>query len=420
MISLDAARRIVLDACSPLAPVDLAVGEALGCVTAEPIVAHEPVPAFANSAMDGFALRAADVSAAPTTLRVVGTTMAGMGPGSLRAGEAIRIMTGAPVPAGADAVCMVERTEPGPAPDQVVIHGPLDAGTFIRSPGDDLQVGQTVIAPGTELGPGHLGVLASLSRTEVRVHRRPVVGVLSTGDELLEPPAPLIPGKIRDANRPSLLGLLRRSGFGATDLGVVPDDEVAIEAAVTGAFAACDAVIASGGVSVGDADLVRTAWESLCGDSARWLQVAIKPAKPFAFGVTPGGVPLFGVPGNPVSAMVSFELFARPGLRAMAGHRIRVPPTVTAVADEALRRPDDGKVHFLRVRAALDAKGRLRVRLTGVQQSHVLHAMAAANALAVVPEPPGIDAGSAVEVLLLDIGVAPIDPGFSARPARCR
>ncbi|MBA2626107.1 MAG: molybdopterin molybdotransferase MoeA [Acidimicrobiia bacterium] len=232
------------------------------------------------------------------------------------------------------------------------------------------------------------------------IYRRARVGVLSTGDELVEGGGPLAPGQVRDSNRPALLALLRSSGCEAVDLGLVGDDEGAIEAALGRGVEDCDAVLTSGGVSMGEVDLVKVVLDRL-GDMT-WMQVAVRPAKPLAFGVV-AGTPVFGLPGNPVSSMVSFELFARPGLRQMMGHgaghldRPRVP----AVAEEDLRRRPDGKVHLVRVVTAMGADGRYRVRSAGGQGSHQLSAMAAADALAVLPDGDGVAAGEVVETMLL-------------------
>jgi molybdenum cofactor synthesis domain-containing protein len=226
------------------------------------------------------------------------------------------------------------------------------------------------------------------------------VGVLSTGDELVDVGRPLEPGLVRDSNRPTLLALVASSGFVPVDLGWVPDDEAAITAAVRAAVEGCDAVLTSGGVSMGDVDLVKVVLDRI-GDM-RWFQVAVRPAKPFAFGVV-GGVPVFGLPGNPVSSMVSFELFARPALRRMAGFGDGDldRPRVRAVAEEDLRRTPDGKVHLVRVITRQEPDGRRTVRSAGGQGSHQLSAMAAADGLAVLPDGDGVAAGEGVEVLLL-------------------
>ncbi len=402
MIPLAEARHRVLERCAPIPASPVPLAEALGCVTATDVIAADAVPPFPNASMDGFALRSVDTAGAPVTLAVVATTMAGMPPSALGPGEAVRIMTGAPMPAGADAVCMFERTEAGPAPDRVIIGVEVAAGDFVRPVGDDVAPGDLVFPTGTVLGPGHLGVLATLGATSVTARRRLRVGVLSTGDELVAPPASLRPGTIRDSNRATLAAALARADCVPVDLGIAGDDESAIGHALDAA-SGCDAVTVSGGVSVGDADLVKSVLDRRCRGSMEWMQVAIKPAKPFAFGtMDEGGVPVFGLPGNPVSALVSFELFARPALRKMAGHRRLDRPSARAVADEALRRVPDGKVHFQRVRARVDGDGRLRVWSAGGQQSHQLRALALADALAVLPDGDGVPAGGEVRVLVLD------------------
>lgn len=400
LLPLETARARVLTACSPLPVVRLPLTAALGCVLAEPVTAAEPVPPFDNTAMDGYAVRAADTSASPVRLRVVGAIAAGEAPGvTVAEGEAVRIMTGAPMPPGTDAVVMVEATRSHVGGDEVEILEAVTPGTHVRGMGGDVRVGQVVIEAGTVLGAGHLGVLASLGNREVPVHRRARVAVLSTGDELVDaPPGSLRPGQIRDSNRPALLALLAQAGCEPVDLGVAPDDEGAIAEAVEAGVSGCDALLTSGGVSVGDYDYVKAVLDRL-GDMT-WMQVAIKPAKPFAFGVVKD-VPVFGLPGNPVSSMVSFDLLARPALRQMMGHRQLDRPRVAAVAAEPLRRRPDGKTHFLRVVATVGDDGRYHVRSAGGQGSHQLAAMAAANALAVLPDGDGVDAGAAVETILL-------------------
>ncbi|MCX7621489.1 MAG: molybdopterin molybdotransferase MoeA [Acidimicrobiales bacterium] len=412
MISLEEAQSYVLATCLPLAPKRVSVTDALGMVLAEELVAREAVPGFDNSAMDGYAVRALDTAGAspgaPVTLEVIGELRAGASSTVvLGAGQAVRIMTGAPVPTGADAIVMVESTTPGPG-NTVTVHQSVTPGLHIRRAGEDVSPGDCVVAAGTQLGPGHLGVVASLGVEEVSVYPRPVVGVFSTGDELVGPGRPLQPGQIRDSNRVALLAALRRANCVPVDLGLVADDEAAIERMVLDGAARCDALISSGGVSMGDYDLVKVVLDRL--GEMRWMQVAIKPAKPLAVGKVDvlardrRRVPVFGLPGNPVSSLVSFELFARPALRRMAGHPdgdlLRQP--VAAVATEPLRRRPDGKVHFARVVVTPDDIGRLRVRLAGAQGSHQLSAMAAANALAILPDGEGVDEGEPVLVLLLE------------------
>jgi len=392
----------------PVQAVPLA--DALGLVTAEAVVAPEPVPPFDNTAVDGFAVRAADVATAPVTLEVVGTVAAGSpGDVEVRPGTAVRIMTGAPVPPGADAIVMVEHTtidaggaEPaGDGEDRnesVTIGRSVGPGQNIRPTGDDLAAGDPVVGPGIELTAGHLGLLATVGRSEVAVHRRPRVGVISTGDELVGDGSPLAPGQIRDSNRLTLIALCRQSGFDTVDLGLIRDDEAAIEAALRAGSGDCDAILSSGGVSMGDFDYVKSVLERI-GDM-RWMQIAIRPAKPLAFGLI-DGVPVFGLPGNPVSSMVSFELFARPGIRAMAGHADLQRRRVRAIADQDFVRRSDGKVHFARVVVDQDEDNSFHVASAGGQGSHQLSAMATANGLAVLPDGDGVRQGGGVDVILL-------------------
>jgi molybdenum cofactor synthesis domain-containing protein len=301
---------------------------------------------------------------------------------------------------------MVERTrvEGAAGIDEVVsVEAPVAAGDNVRSAGDDLRPGDLAVAAGTVLGPAQLGVLASLAVAQVTVTRRARVGVLSTGDELVADGSPLAPGQIRDSNRPALLAAVAEAGAEPVDLGRIPDDEAAIEAAVAQGASTCDALLSSGGVSMGDVDLVKVVLDRM-GDM-RWMQIAIKPAKPFAFGVVPApegrAVPVFGLPGNPVSSLVSFELLARPGIRQLLGHvhvdRVRV----SATAEVPFARRADGKTHFFRVVCEPSGGGGFRVRPAGGQGSHQLAALAGANALAVVPDGDGVPAGDPIEVLLL-------------------
>ena len=400
MIPLESARARVLASCLPLHPRAIPLGEALGCVTSVPLVADEAVPPFANTAVDGYAVRAADTASAPATLRVVATLPAGAAPSAaVGAGEAVRIMTGAPLPPGADAVVMVEHTEALEDGDAVLVQRSAAPGDHVRPAGEDLSPGQEVFPPFTVLRPGHLGVLATLGMAKVPVFPRARVGVLSTGDELVDGPGELGPGQIRDSNRRTLLALLEEAGCVPVDLGLARDDEPEITAAIGSAVATCDALVTSGGVSMGDFDYVKKVLDALSGGSMRWMQVAIKPAKPLAFG-TVAGKPVFGLPGNPVSSMVSFELFARPALRQMMGHRSLHRLTVDAVADEDLPRRPDGKLHFVRVVASYGDDGAFRVRSSGGQASNLLRAMALTNALALLPDGEGVPAGGNVKAML--------------------
>ncbi|HEY1988222.1 MAG TPA: gephyrin-like molybdotransferase Glp [Acidimicrobiales bacterium] len=409
MIPLREAQGFVLGACVPGAPHPTPIDEALGCVVAAQVVATEPVPPFVNSSRDGYALRAADTLTAgdaegPVRLRVVGLIMAGSPfEGVVGPGQAARIMTGAPMPTGADAVCMLEDCLVEEDGEVVVISQPVPAGEAVRGVGEDVAVGDVMAEPGTALSPAHLGVLANQGIAEVLVHPRPRVGVLSTGDELASSLGPLAPGQIRDANRHTLLALVRREGWVPVDLGMVGDDEEALGEVLDRATASCDAVVTSGGVSVGDHDIVKVVLEKRSAGTMRWMQVAIRPAKPFAFGTLDrSATPVFGLPGNPVSAMVSFELFVRPAVRLIGGHRRLERVSVPAVVETDLRRSRDGKTHFLRAVVSLDPQGAWRVRPMVGQDSHQLRAMADANALAVLPDGAGVGAGELVEVLLTD------------------
>jgi len=400
VISLDEARAHVLDRVKPLPSVRVAAADALGCVLTEPVVASEDVPPFDNSAMDGYAVRAADTGAAPVELPVAGVLAAGADPSTVRvdAGRAVRIMTGAVIPEGADAIVIVEQTEALDDGARVRIGATAHVGDHVRVSGDDIRSGEVVFESGVVLTAAHLGVLASLGVSEVAVTRRPRVGVLSTGDELVEGAIPLRPGQLRDSNRHALLPMVTDAGCEAVDLGLIKDDRAAITEAIERAVETCDALLTSGGVSMGDFDEVKAVLSERT-DDMRWMQIAIRPAKPFAFG-TLSGTPVFGLPGNPVSSIISFELLARPALRKMLGFAIDEldRPRLTAIADEDLRRHPDGKTHFARV-VLSTRDGALHARSAGGQGSHQLAAMAAANALAVLPDGDGARAGDDVEVI---------------------
>lgn len=375
--------------------------DALGLVLAADVIAGEQVPPFANTAMDGYAVRAADTAGAsadaPVSLRVVGDLPAGYAPSvPVGPGEAIRIMTGAPIPDGADAIVMVERTEREGA-DGVRVSVPASVGDHVRPAGGDLRAGDDVFDSGTVLTPAHIGVLASLGLTDVPAYPRIRVGVISTGDELREGPVELAPGQIRDSNRPMLLALVAEAGCEAVDLGIGRDDELAVEALFREAAVTCDAIVTSGGVSVGDYDVVKAVLDRL--GALEWWQIAIKPAKPLAFGLL-DGTPIFGLPGNPVSSHVSFELFARPALRLMMGHTVPDRTVVRAVAGGAMPRRADGKRYYDRVVVTYVDWRYVAVR-SGEQASNVLSGMAAANGLAILPDGDGLTPGDPVDVILL-------------------
>ena len=405
LVPLERARDEILAAVPRLPVVTVPTADAVGLVLAADVVADGPVPPFANTAMDGYAVRSVDTGDAtpdaPVRLRVVADLPAGhVAPVPVGPGEAIRIMTGAPMPDGADAVVMVERTERVPGTvvgdDAVLVQVAVAPGLHVRRAGGDVEAGQCVFPAGTAIGPAHVGVLASVGAHDVAVYRRARVGVLSTGDELVERGA-LAPGQIRDSNRPMLIALARAAGVEVVDLGLARDDEDLIVGVLEDAFDRCDAVLTSGGVSVGDYDYVKAALDRF--GSLQWRQIAIKPAKPLAFGVV-RGVPVFGLPGNPVSSLVAFELFARPALRTMMGHASVRRPEVVARAAHAFGRKPDGKLHLDRVRITRDGDGFV-VSSTGVQESNVLSATAGANGLALLPDGPGVAAGDPVTVMLI-------------------
>jgi molybdopterin molybdotransferase len=402
VIALQKAYEYVLRQVAPLGTTTMSIGQAAGYTLASDVVSSENVPPFANSAVDGYAVQAADTTGAPVVLRVIGRIAAGENPTmTLAAGETIRIMTGAVMPAGADAIVMVEDSE---VIDEtsVRLSRAVAAGDALRPVGDDVKVGQIVLTAGTELRPMHIGVLASIGQMSVEVFRKPVIGVLSTGDELVDGGGSLQPGQIRESNRTTLAAMARQAGFEVIDLGLAIDTNEAIVAALQRGMAQCDAICTSGGVSMGDFDLIKVVLDEM-GDM-RWMQMAIKPAKPFAFGTLPGPngpVAVFGLPGNPVSSMVSFELLARPALRKMAGHVALDRPSVLALCDEPIRRKPDGKTHIVRTHGAFGSDGRWHIRTTGEQGSHQLANSADANGFAIVPDGSGLGAGDEVMVTLL-------------------
>lgn len=419
MIGVDDAQRFVLSGLTSLAPTSLSLEDALGCVASEDVWAKEAVPGFANSSMDGFALRASDTSSGRATLRVAGALIAGDSPSArVEPGHAVRIMTGAPIPDGADCVCMIEQTVVDSTAGTVEITRRLEVGDNVRYPGEDVKVGQVLISRGDEFDAVRLGVLAGQGFASVVVVPRPRVAVVSTGNELTSSSGTLRHGEIRDTNRPTLLGLLRESGFNPIDLGSLRDDYDEIRATFARAVEECDALISTGGVSVGDVDHVKHVIAELGGESARSMQVAVRPGKPFAFGLAGSRrVPIFGLPGNPVSTRVSYELFVRPALRVLGGHRRISRPHVRAILDCEVPRSRDGKLHVIPARAYVHEDGRVHVESIVRPGSHLLSAVAGTNVFLMSPDGDGLRVDDEVAVIVLDLEtsegspVAPTEQG---------
>lgn len=400
----------VLEGVRPLSMEKVPLTAALGRVLASAVRAEESLPPFANSAMDGYAVRAEDVAAAgreqPVTLHVAGDIAAGMAPEVLLStGTAARIMTGAPLPEGADAVIPVEDTsEPWrdperPLPAEIEIYRSVSAGDYVRYPGEDIEAGTEVLAARHVLRPQEIGVLASLGVGHVPVYRRPRVAVLSTGDELIAVDERLQPGKIRNSNGYTQIAQVEALGAVAVSLGVARDTVADVREKLTsGLEAEVDLFVSSAGVSVGAYDVVKTVLEDE-GNVGFW-RVRMRPGKPLAFG-TYQGVPYLGLPGNPVSALVSFERFARPAILKMAGHtaweRPRLPVTLLDPLDS------DGRETYARAIVSREADGRYVARVTGSQGSHVMTSLVEANALVIMPEgEKELPAGSQVEAMMID------------------
>ena len=404
MIAIHEAQKTVLDACGVLVPVATPCEQMSGRVLAQDVVAPENVPPFANSAVDGYAVRTADTQTVPTELIVVDTVAAGAEPKiAVSAGQAIRIMTGAPMPKGADAVVMVEDTQ-RVGDDRVSIGKAAKLYDAIRDAGSDVNKGDTVFVAGTVLNAAGAGVLASVNARVVQAYPRARVALLSTGDELVTDGSPLKIGQIRESNLTMLDAMIAASGCEVINLGIIKDDEALLERVLLDVIERCDAIVTSGGVSMGDFDVVKAVLSRIA--KMQWMQLAIKPAKPFAFGQLQASdgrvVPIFGLPGNPVSSMISYELLARPALRKMMGHTLDLlRPTVKAVLDAPIKRKIDGKVHYVRVFGGFEGDGRLHVRDTGPQGSHQLASTALANGLAYVPDSTGIEAGGEVDVYVI-------------------
>ncbi len=437
LLSVDQAREMVLAAIAgPLPAEQVAVVDALGRVLAEPARSTTALPPWNNSAMDGYAVRSADTAGAteedPVRLHVIGEVRAGAAPdAAVSHGTAIRVATGAPMPPGADAVVPVELTTPldvagapagprgrdarGPLPPACLVHAPVREGDSVRERGNDLEAGVEVLTAREELTPAAVALAAGAGVELLMVRRRPRVAVLATGDELRRPGEALGAAGIPDANGPGLRALVRDAGAEPIDLGIATDVLGDVRLRLKRALEDADAIIVSGGVSVGPYDVVRAAFEEI-GTVDLW-RVAVQPGKPFAFGVArPGGdrppVLLFGLPGNPVSTFVTFELFVRPALRRLQGRATLVRPVDRAVLLEPVTK-SSGRRSYLRVRAERDAdgiprrdaRGHVLVRLAGGQGSHVLSALAAADSLAIVPEAvDALPAGAEVELWWLDRG----------------
>ena len=402
MLSVEEASERLLGYFHVLEPETVLVLETLGRMLAEDVCSDMDIPPHANTAMDGYALQAADTAgasaAAPKRLRIIGDLAAGyVSETVVTPGTAIRIMTGAPIPPGADAVVQFEETERDG--DRVDVRKEVSVWTNIRSAGEDVRKGALVLHQGSRIRPQELGMLATLGRQEVRVIRRPRVAILATGDEVVEIDAPLLPGKIRNSNSYSNAAQVIASGGVPVMLGIAHDQVEELTAKIRSGLAqGVDFFITSGGVSVGDFDVVKQVLAAE-GEMTFW-RVRMKPGKPLAFGRI-SDVPLLGLPGNPVSAMVSFEMFARPAILKMQGFAEWRRPMVEATLVDGIKRKDDRR-HYVRVRVE-EQEGRYRAYLTGDQGSGILSSMVDANGLAIIPEDwPSVLPGTQVQVMMLD------------------
>ncbi len=399
-IELAEARRLVLGRASPLNAEQVPLREALGRVLAADVESADPVPSFDNSSMDGFAVRAADTRGAradaPVSLQVIDESRAGRpARSSLEDGQAIAISTGAMVPSGADSVVRVEDT--GGRDGRLEVTAEVAPGKNLRRSGDDIKPGVRVLRRGTTIGAAELGVLAAMGVAAASCARRPRTCVLTTGDELLEPGDVMRPGGVRNSNAYSIPALALRAGADVVAVETVRDDpsstRTAVEAALEG-----DVAVISGGVSVGDHDHVKAALDHLAVERVFW-RVALKPGKPTWFGVAPGASLVFGLPGNPVSTIVTFLLFVRPALRSLLGAEDAVEST-WAILDEDLPKAP-GRAHAVRCSLELHDDG-WHARPTGNQDSHVLTSMLGADALAIVPSDASAPvAGERIEIELL-------------------
>ncbi len=397
------ALRTVLEAAPILGAETVAARDALGRVLAEPLVSTRCLPPAANSAMDGYAVRAADLAGAseanPVELEVGFVVAAGaVAEGEIKAGEAARIFTGAPIPPGADAVVRQEDTEcPG---DRVRVKVEVGAGEHVRNAGEDVREGEEVLSSGTLLGPAHLGMLASLGRSAVAVHQRPRVAILSSGDELVEPDGDVAGGRIVSSNSYSIAAQCRELGAEPLYLGIARDSPEDLARHFRAGLHA-DVLVSTAGVSVGDRDYVRAVLQKL-GCTWRFWGVRMKPGFPIAFGRFDAGGPIvFGLPGNPVSAMMTFEQFARPALRKMMGHGAWFRPVVEVVLGQRLEKKA-GRLHFVRVRLERRRDG-IIAHVTGNQSSGVLRSMTRAQGFLIFPaEATELRAGESASVQVLD------------------
>jgi molybdopterin molybdotransferase len=395
------AREVILSFVTPITLNErVAVRAGLGRVLGADIISTVNVPAHDNSAMDGWAVRAADLDpAGNTTLREIGIALAGRAfGGSIQRGECVRVMTGAVMPSGADTVVIQEVVRSDG--DRIVVPPGQKAGQNLRRAGEDLTIGQAVLGAGQPLRPAELGLIASLGLAEVAVRRKPRIAFFSTGDELASVGAPLKEGEVYDSNRYTICGMLMRLGVELIDMGVVRDDPARLEHAFKTAAANADAIISSGGVSVGEADFTRALLAEL-GEVLFW-KIAMKPGRPMAFGRI-GNAFFFGLPGNPVAVMVTFYQFVRDALLALAGRtdEFRLPALRVPCASALKKSP--GRTEFQRGILAQDATGNWSVRVTGAQGSGVLRSMSEANCFIVLEHGRGsVAPGDLVTVQLME------------------
>jgi molybdopterin molybdotransferase len=395
VLTVEEALGQILSRATVLESESVDVGAALGRVLAESVVSRREIPPWPNSSMDGYAIRAGDTLAGPARVRIAGRIAAGALPSRpLEAGETFRIFTGAPLPDGADAVVPQEDVEVDG--DHVRVPGSVPKGAFVRPRGEDVRRGDHVLSPGQSLGPAEIGLLATLGHSPVRVHRRPRVAILSTGNELADLGTEPGPGQIPNTNTYSLMAQAKEAGAVPSNLGIAPDRLEAIEERLRWGREA-DVLISSAGVSVGELDLVREALTRSGVELHLW-RVSMRPGKPLTFGSL-GRRLVFGLPGNPVSAMVTFELFVRPALLRMGGRTVVERPRLRACARSPIANPGPRR-GYLRVRLRRNGDG-FEAELTGDQGSAILRSMTLADGLAVVPGDTTIAAGGMVDVILL-------------------